>query len=132
MWVACYRPRNLPWPRRLPPRPPLPKGWSIALIVWLTQLDNQRGCASLWKYYVASGGLLAAFALSAACEAGVAAWGLRGSVFETRRRAPVAPLVICDMASFTLQASRGSGRVCYSVCVCARGGGEWARVQLLV
>jgi hypothetical protein len=54
-------------------------------------------------YYVAVGGLLASFACSCALEIAAAVVGLRGAMFETKRRAALPRLIYAITSCVTAQ-----------------------------
>lgn len=58
----------------MPPTPP-----QVLLVVWFAAIHGPSHCRGAWKYDVAVGGLLGAFALSFVMEACVVREGLKGA-----------------------------------------------------
>lgn len=81
--------------------------WCVLLVIWFASVHGPRECSGAWRYDVAVGGLLGAFALSCGLEVGLVAHGLRGGPFETRRRRLVPRLIYLDFASHLAQVSGG-------------------------
>ena len=70
---------------------------------WLISIHGPRECVGAWQYNVAAGGLLGFFLLSLAIEMAVCIVGMRGSLFETSKRAALPKLLYADAVAFAGQ-----------------------------
>jgi len=77
--------------------------WVALLIAWLIEIKGPEDCRGVGPYYVAVGGLLGSFFLSAVCEVAASIIGFRGSLFETRKRAAIPPLIYGNGACILVQ-----------------------------
>ena len=77
--------------------------WCGLLTGWLISIHGPRECVGAWQYNVAAGGLLGFFLLSLAMELAVCIVGMRGSLFETSKRAALPKLLYADAAAFVGQ-----------------------------
>lgn len=77
--------------------------WVSLLIAWLAEIKGPEDCEGVGPYYVAVGGLLAAFALSLVLEVAAALVGLRGSIFETEKRAALPAIIYTNIACVLAQ-----------------------------
>lgn len=75
------------------------------LAAWAAEIHGPEDCEGVGKYYVAVGGLMGSFLLSLVLEVAAVAVGLRGSLFETRRRAALPALLYANAASMAAQAA---------------------------
>ena len=99
-------------PCRLHARAPLfhAQVWCIILVVWFSRVAPPGDCAggAVGRYYVAVGGVLAAFAVSVGLEVALVRTSLRGGPFEERQqRRAVVPLLYLDCASHACQVCAG-------------------------
>jgi hypothetical protein len=105
--------------------------WVALLIALLASLDGPANCRGASPYYVAIAGLLGAFSASLLLEVAAVVVGMRGSLFDTRRRAAIPKLVYLDMLSFMAQGAfngeqgtRGltqASNACMQGCLIRRG-----------
>jgi sn1-specific diacylglycerol lipase len=77
--------------------------WVALLSAWIGEINGPDDCEGVNAYYVAVGGLLVSFTLSFLLEFAIALVGFRGSLFETKLRAPLAPLIYANAACMISQ-----------------------------
>lgn len=70
--------------------------WVALLSAWLGEIKGPEDCQGVGAYYIAVGGLLAAFSLSCVLEIAAALVGCRGSIFETKKRAALPRIIYAN------------------------------------
>ena len=78
------------------------------LIGWLAALQGPEECHGVTPYYIAVGGLLAAFFISFILEVAAAVISYRGSIFETQKRAALPTIIYVNALCYLTQVAFNS------------------------